>query len=68
MRDPEHGWRPCPPGTSGAIEDLNRLTFFLQAGYDGLYEKVSPPYASNRDAGAGGLEAIEAEWTTFPKT
>lgn len=31
------GWRPCPPGTPGAIPDLNRLTYFLQTGKDELY-------------------------------
>jgi hypothetical protein len=38
VRLPGKSWRPCPPGTPGAIEDVNRLTFFRQAGYDGLYD------------------------------
>jgi len=38
--DPDAGWRPCPPGTPGAIEDINRLTFFQIGGYDGLYEDI----------------------------
>lgn len=33
------GWRPCPPGTPGAIEDINRLTFYEQCGHDGLYDE-----------------------------
>jgi hypothetical protein len=40
VRDPERGWRPCLPSASGAREDINRLVFFQQAGYDGLYEEV----------------------------
>lgn len=36
----EKGWRPCPPGTSGAREDVNRLTFFLRTGHDCLYEEL----------------------------
>lgn len=36
----ERGWRPCPAGTPGAIEDINRLTFFRQVGYDGLYDEL----------------------------
>ena len=28
---------PCPPGTPGATEDLNRLTYFHVTGRDGLY-------------------------------
>lgn len=38
VRDPDTGWRPCPPGTEGAIEDINRFIFFQMGGYDGLYE------------------------------
>jgi hypothetical protein len=38
IRLPDKGWRPCPPGTPGAIEDVNRLIFFREAGYDGLYD------------------------------
>jgi hypothetical protein len=40
VRDPDAGWRSCPPDTAGAIEDINRLTFFQMAGYDGLYEDL----------------------------
>jgi hypothetical protein len=43
VRDPRSGWRPCLEGTLGAREDINRLTFFQQAGYDGLYENVDQP-------------------------
>lgn len=31
------GYTPCSADTPGAIEDLNRLSFFEQQGYDGLY-------------------------------
>lgn len=61
VRDPEGGWRPCPAGTPGAREDLNRLTFFQQSGYDGLYEKVGPPHGRDLDAGADETEVIEGE-------
>lgn len=44
----QEGWRPCPPGTPAAIEDLNRLAFFRQTGYDGLYYEVARP---DRDRG-----------------
>lgn len=37
---PEKGWRPCPPGTPGAREDINRLTFYRQTGYDCLYDEL----------------------------
>jgi hypothetical protein len=40
VRVPDQGWRPCPPGTPGSTEDLNRLIFFRQAGYDGLYDQL----------------------------
>lgn len=40
VRDPNAGWRPCPPGTAGAIEDINRLTFYRQTGYDCLYDEL----------------------------
>jgi hypothetical protein len=40
VRLPEKGWRPCPPGTPGAIEDINRLTFYRQTGYDCLYDEL----------------------------
>lgn len=36
----EKGWRPCPPEAPGAREDINRLTFFLQTGYDCLYDDL----------------------------
>lgn len=32
------GWQPCPPGTAGAVEDVNRLTFFRETGSDRLYD------------------------------
>jgi hypothetical protein len=35
------GWRPCPPGTPGAIEDVNRLTVFRETGQDCLYDELS---------------------------
>jgi hypothetical protein len=35
------GWRPCPPGTPGATEDLNRLSLFRATGVDWLYETVN---------------------------
>jgi hypothetical protein len=34
------GWQPCPAGTPGAIEDLNRLAFFRETGMDCLYDEV----------------------------
>jgi hypothetical protein len=34
------GWRPCPPGTPGASEDLNRLSLFRVTGRDCLYDGV----------------------------
>jgi len=34
------GWRPCPLGTPGAIEDLNRLAFFRETGMDCLYDDL----------------------------
>jgi hypothetical protein len=34
------GWRPCPPGTPGASEDLNRLSLFRATGRDCLYDAV----------------------------
>jgi hypothetical protein len=40
VRLPEKGWRPCPPGTPGAREDINRLTFFRKTGYDCLYDEL----------------------------
>jgi len=40
VRDPNAGWRHCPPGTAGAIEDINRLTFYRQTGYDCLYDEL----------------------------
>jgi hypothetical protein len=46
VRLPEKGWRPCPPGTPGAREDINRLTFYRQTGYDCLYDELEQ--ASNR--------------------
>jgi hypothetical protein len=67
VRAPERGWQPCPPGTAGAREDLNRLTFFLQAGYDGLYEQVELPYVSDLDASGFEKDAIEGEWKTCPE-
>jgi hypothetical protein len=36
----DRGWRPCAPDTPGAREDVNRLAFFLQTGYDCLYEEL----------------------------
>jgi hypothetical protein len=36
----DQGWRPCPPGTPGAIEDINRLTFFRETGMDCLYDEL----------------------------
>jgi hypothetical protein len=36
----DDGWRPCPPGTPGAIEDINRLTFFRETGMDCLYDQL----------------------------
>lgn len=39
VRDSD-GWRPCPPGIPGAVEDLNRLSFYRQTGYDALYDSV----------------------------
>lgn len=32
-------WVPVPPGTEGATEDLNRWSYFRQAGRDGLYDR-----------------------------
>jgi hypothetical protein len=34
----DDGWRPCPPGTPGAMEDLNRFAFFRETGTDCLYD------------------------------
>lgn len=34
------GWRPCPEKTPGATEDLNRLSYFQQAGHDGYYQSA----------------------------
>jgi hypothetical protein len=34
------GWRPCPPGTPGAIADINRLTVFREMGQDCLYDEL----------------------------
>ena len=34
---PGEGWRPCEPGTPGAVEDLNRLAYFDEQGRDELY-------------------------------
>ena len=31
------GWEPCGPEVDGAREDLNRLSFFHEFGFDGLY-------------------------------
>src|SRR5581483_344941 len=61
VRDPVMGWRPCPAGTPGAREDINRLTFFQQAGYDGLYEDVHDPAAER--AGDRASDAGDDEWT-----
>ena len=36
LRVTRAGWRPCPEGTPGASENLNRLTYFERAGHDGL--------------------------------
>lgn len=36
---PGEGWRPCAEDAPNATEDLNRLRFFRDAGYDGLYEQ-----------------------------
>jgi hypothetical protein len=36
----EKGWRSCPPESPGAREDLNRLAFFFQTGYDRLYDDL----------------------------
>jgi hypothetical protein len=36
----DEGWRPCPPGTPGAIEDINRLAFFRETGTDRLYDEA----------------------------
>ena len=33
------GWQPCPAGTDGAVEDLNRWVYFTQTGVDGLYDR-----------------------------
>lgn len=35
---PGRGWYPVPPGTPGAMEDLNRLAYFKQTGKDELYK------------------------------
>jgi hypothetical protein len=37
---PDKGWRPCPPGTPGAREDVNRLVFYRQSGTDCLYDEL----------------------------
>jgi hypothetical protein len=37
---PELGWRPCPPGTPGAREDINRLVFYRRSGSDCLYDEL----------------------------
>jgi hypothetical protein len=34
------GWVPCPPGTPGAREDLNRLAVFRETGRDCLYDEA----------------------------
>lgn len=34
------GWRPCPPGTPGATEDLDRLAVFRETGVDCLYDEL----------------------------
>jgi hypothetical protein len=35
------GWLPCAQDAPGARPDLNRLTFFRQLGYDGLYDEAA---------------------------
>lgn len=35
------GWLPCAADAPGARPDLNRLTFFRQLGYDGLYDEAA---------------------------
>jgi hypothetical protein len=37
----DDGWRPCPPETPGAREDINRLIFYRQTGFDCLYERAA---------------------------
>lgn len=31
------GWEPCERSAAGAVEDINRWAYFVQAGRDGLY-------------------------------
>lgn len=40
VRPPGQTWRPCPAGTPGATEDLNRWSYFSQSGVDGLYDEA----------------------------
>jgi hypothetical protein len=35
------GWVPCRADAAGARPDLNRLIFFRQLGYDGLYDEAA---------------------------
>ena len=73
VRDSVKGWRPCLEGVPGAHEDLNRLYFFQQAGYDGLYERLDEPGAdessSVRDAATMGDQSAEVlEGEVMPLT
>jgi hypothetical protein len=37
----DQGWQPCSSDAAGARPDLNRLIFFRQLGYDGLYSDAA---------------------------
>jgi hypothetical protein len=39
VKVPNLGWRPCPPDTPGAVEDINRLAVYRETGLDCLYNE-----------------------------
>ena len=72
------GWRPCPEKTPGATEDLNRLSYYQQAGRDDYYENIhfnewigSPiataSVAALSDFAARGAAALESVRRYLPK-
>jgi hypothetical protein len=48
VRTPD-GWRPCPPGTPGAIEDANRLAYYRETGQDLLYDDLEVGTVTSSD-------------------